>query len=124
MEKAFKSSFRISLDVNASILSKEITLDECARNFNGRYADEILLGSLRPINKDFIQRVRTGAFKVINKRIVKLCEYLGVDPYDDNNAYNYFDTEFTKVQELALRKPELASQIRSLLKNIINITSI
>ncbi|MBY8177689.1 hypothetical protein KW520_20030 [Vibrio fluvialis] len=124
MGKIFRPCAKISKDVCAAMFEQELTLRLCVERFNSRYIREIDSGQLSAINKDFVYRIKNGEFKVVNSRVVKLCEFLGVTPYETELKFMHFEREFEKVEKVAADRPELRSQIKSLLLNIASIASV
>ena len=76
------TNLEISQSVKAALNAKQMSLQQCCKAFNIRYMEEINARRLKPLNKDFVSRVSRNAFKVPSVRVLKLCEFLGIEePY-------------------------------------------
>jgi len=124
VDKIFRPCAKISQDVCDAMSEQKLTLRVCVERFNRRYSRDIDSGQLSAINKDFVYRIKHCEFKVVNSRIAKFCEFLGVNPYEPEVKFMHFEKEFEKVEKVATDRPELRSQIKSLLSNIANIASV
>ncbi|CQH38050.1 Uncharacterised protein [Yersinia frederiksenii] len=69
----------ISGEVNRILLERKMTVRLCSDLFNSKYRNQIDTRECPPMTKDFIQRVRTGQFKVFTSRVSKLCDFLNID---------------------------------------------
>ncbi|KTS74277.1 hypothetical protein [Pantoea stewartii] len=69
----------IAAEVNRMLLEREMTVRYCSDEFNIKYKHQISTGECHPMTKDFVQRVRTGRFKVFTPRVAKLCDFLAID---------------------------------------------
>lgn len=69
---------QISTSVWLALSEREMTLRDCSNSFNIEYKNEIDAGKIRPMTKDFVQRVRSGQFRDFTSRVAKLCEFLDV----------------------------------------------
>ena len=69
----------IALQVEQRLNDSRLTLEECCNDFNIKYSDEIEAGITKPLNKDFLSRVKREAFRVYSPRISKLCEFLEIE---------------------------------------------
>ncbi|PXA69858.1 hypothetical protein [Vibrio sp. 11986-1-5] len=124
MDKIFRPCAKISKDVCVAMSEQKLTLRLCVERFNRRYGREIDSGLLSAINKDFVYRIKNCEFKIVNSRVAKFCEFLGVEPYESEIKFMHFEKEFEKVEKVATDRPELRNQIKSLLLNIANIASV
>ena len=83
--------------VKSAILARKMTLEECCKGFNEKYAKEIMAGSVKPLNKDFLSRVTRNKFKVCSNRILKLCEFLEIE--DFGAAFNHLEVLINQINE-------------------------
>ena len=88
---------RASKLVKSVILAKRMTLEECCKAFNKKYAKEIKTGFVKPLNKDFLSRVTRNKFKVCSDRILKLCEFLEIE--DSGVALNHLEVLKNQISE-------------------------
>ncbi|MCM7773473.1 hypothetical protein M8S83_15315 [Enterobacter asburiae] len=69
----------ISGEVERMLSERKMTVRLCSEEFNRKFRHRIDAGECHPMTKDFVQRVRSGRFKVFTPRIAKLCDFLSVD---------------------------------------------
>ncbi|MDE0292525.1 MAG: hypothetical protein OXK19_08515 [Candidatus Dadabacteria bacterium] len=91
------SNDRTSKLVKSAILARKMTLEECCKAFNEKHVKEIMAGSVKPLNKDFLSRVTRNKFKVCSSRILKLCEFLEID--DSGVAFNHLEVLTNQINE-------------------------
>ena len=118
--KPYQSHTQIATDIEASLKERNLTLRECVDLYNKTYAKEI--GSLLklPLNKDFIQRVKSGRCKVVSLRMVDLCEFLRVDPYEKPSTEVAIQ-ELRNIENLIRQHPILASSLITLMQDVSNL---
>lgn len=127
MNKNLKSCAKISDEVCAALEDMNLTLEKCVHDFNTFYKNELQNSLFNPINKDFIQRIKSCKYKVVNDRVVRLCRYLSINPYEEiqnQHVIKPLNDEFAKVEKLVLQKPELTAQVCNLLQSIIKIACV
>ncbi|MCO4311335.1 hypothetical protein [Pectobacterium versatile] len=69
----------ISGEVNRALSERKMTVRLCSNEFNNKFKHLIDTGECHSMTKDFVQRVRTGRFKVFTPRVAKLCDFLDID---------------------------------------------
>lgn len=117
------TNYQISKMVQSELDLKELSLRQCCDAFNRKYKADIETG-FPPLDKDFVQRIKTNNFKVSNQRVVKLCDFLGVDVSTSNIPREpKLRREFLQIEDAIQGNPALENQVRGLLKNIAQIAS-
>ncbi|TMO88112.1 hypothetical protein [Pseudoalteromonas ruthenica] len=106
---------------------------ECVEAFDNCYMAEISKGEKSSMNKDFISRVKNDGFKVVSQRVLDLCEFLGVNPYEADSKATISQTEsqlghlrieFDKVEKVIRNHPDLENKIKTILRSIADIASV
>lgn len=119
--KTIRSGNQISHEVNQVFKEKKMTLSGCVDAFYRRYQTQISEGTKLAMNKDFLCRVRNNDFKVVSKRVLDLCEFLEINPYEEVREPTCFKREFEKVERVVKQRPELEPKIKSILQSITEI---
>ena len=97
-------------------------MQQCCEEFNKTYAKQISTKAVRPLGKDFVQRVRTNKFKVISARIAQFCDFLNIDTSEHLTYTSVIQTEIHLVEEVIKNNPSFEKDIKDLLRNIVNLT--
>ncbi|QMT36482.1 hypothetical protein [Neisseria wadsworthii] len=97
--------------------AQRLTLRDCVDTYNRKYQDDITNNIKAPLNKDFIQRVRSGKCKVISRRVVDLCIFLQIDPYEQSGEASAIQ-ELKDIENLIRQYPVLESGLLRLLQDI------
>ncbi|KYK82850.1 hypothetical protein SC936_00270 [Aggregatibacter actinomycetemcomitans serotype e str. SC936] len=129
MTLVLRSAPLISIDIDNALKEKQLTLSDCVTQFDSFYSSAIRNGEIMPLNKDFIQRVRKGKYKVVTNRIIQLCKFLHINPYETPSS-KIAISELRNIEKLICEHPELEKRIAqflheaySLVKYGINIKS-
>ncbi|UOO85716.1 hypothetical protein [Neisseria arctica] len=78
------------------------------------------MGKKVPLNKDFIQRLKSGRCKIVGLRVLELCAFLDVDPYESEKS-ELIAREFKELERLIQQHPELEKHLVNLVRNISNL---
>ncbi|WP_373741616.1 hypothetical protein [Neisseria sp.] len=97
--------------------AQRLTLRDCVDAYNREYQDDIAKNRKALLNKDFIQRVRSGRCKVISRRVVDLCVFLQIDPYEQPSETSAIQ-ELKDIENLIRQYPALESGLLQLLKDV------
>ena len=89
----------IAKQIANQLQHRELTVEKCCKAFNLRHSDEISVNSIRPMNKDFLSRVKRGSFKVCSPRILKLCEFLEIGVGDSQETEDPLCALSREIQE-------------------------
>ena len=112
----------LSNAINTTLKAKQLTVRECVDLYNRKYINEIKIGKKSLLNKDFIQRVRSKKYKVVSQRIIDLCFFLEIDPFEPSNqSTNY--PELEKIKILIHKHPEFRNHFISLIQNICDLAN-
>ncbi|QNT60006.1 hypothetical protein AABM17_772 [Neisseria musculi] len=115
--KNYRSYLQIASEIDRVLKAQRLTLRDCVDTYNRKYQDDIANNIKAPLNKDFIQRVRSGKCKVISRRVVDLCVFLQIDPYDQLSEVSAIQ-ELKDIENLIRQYPVLESGLLRLLKDI------
>ncbi|PPK75918.1 hypothetical protein B0F87_1045 [Methylobacter tundripaludum] len=115
------SKTEISQQVKEKLDQRHLTLRRCCDLFNKRFGEEIAAKRIKPITKDFVQRVKSNRFEVITPRVAKLCELLEINLLEASSQKNQFIQEMMLIEKVVKQRPELELQVKKLLVNIADI---
>lgn len=117
------TNYEISVAVDKALKVKNLSVRRCCEIFN-KSTNFIDSDSLEKIilDKDLVQRVRHNKFSVVNTRVSKLCDFLGIDlkassPSLDSSLIK----EFQALEVVIRKNPNLESKLRVLLNNVIEV---
>lgn len=110
------ANLNVSTSIKQRLKEKDMTLEDCCKAFNNKHKEEILNKLVRPLNKDFLSRATRGNFKVLNERILKLCEFLEIkDPQKIKmHSYGLFE-QINQFETLAKKNPTLKERFPQIL---------
>jgi hypothetical protein len=112
---------QISEKVGIELNLQGLSLRKCCERFNSRYKSDIEAG-FPPLDKDFVQRIKSNNFEVTSKRVSKLCDFLGISVSTTNTPKELkLKKEFLQIEDAIHGNPELEKQVRGLLRNIAQI---
>lgn len=130
----YRSCSQLSADIKVAVKRKGFTLAECVEAFDNRYKTEIEEGEKSPMNKDFISRAKNDGFKVVSQRVLDLCEFLDVNPYEADtkttgmgqaeDPFGHLKKEFEKVEQIVRKRPDLEKKVKTILRSIADIASV
>jgi hypothetical protein len=118
------TNYEISVAVKKALKQKQWSVRHCCKMYNENIQ---LIDSnyqnINPLDKDFVQRVRNNKFSVVTKRVVALCDFLGIDLKRNKvvNCVTLLEDEFIKFEKIISNNPLLEEKARKLLKNIIDV---
>lgn len=115
--KHYRTYTQIADDVNDALKRRKLTLRECVSLYNQAYEKDISAGKKTPLNKDFIQRLRSGKCKVVSLRVLQLCSFLDIDPYE-RVLSGAVTRELEYLENLIQQKPELEKHLVSLVRGL------
>jgi diphthamide synthase subunit DPH2 len=116
------TNLEISIAVNNALKARGWSVRKCSESFNINYLDKIRTSNISAMDKDFIQRVKQNKFKVVNKRVLLLCDFLNINLKRENTSFEYILSDEFHAIEVAIRKnPSIEKQIRELLANIAEV---
>jgi diphthamide synthase subunit DPH2 len=119
------SNLEISIAVNDALKARGWSVRKCSESFNINYLDEIKTFKVSAMDKDFIQRVKQNKFKVVNNRVLNLCDFLNINLKDERKSFEYILSDEFHAIEVAIRKnPSIEKQIRELLVNIAEVITL
>ncbi|PIT20695.1 hypothetical protein [Snodgrassella communis] len=122
MKSNYRSVASLANAINIALKAKQLTLRECVDIYNNRYINEISNGEKSLLNKDFIQRVRSRKYKVVSQRIIDLCIFLEIDPFEHSSQLpNY--PELEKIENLIHEHPEFRNHLSNLIQNICDFAN-
>ncbi|MDO6426563.1 hypothetical protein Q4489_06030 [Thalassotalea sp. 1_MG-2023] len=117
------TNFEIAERVKTELYQRKLSLRKCCEAFNSAYKEDIANG-FPALDKDFVQRVKKNKFEVSSKRVVKLCDFLGIDVSTFNESVEpKLKREFLQIESAIQRNPSIEQQIRGLLKHIAKIAN-
>lgn len=122
MESNYHSVAYLANAINRALKVKKLTVRECVDLYNNQHLIEIKKGEKVLLNKDFIQRVRYKKYKVVSQRIIDLCIFLEIDPFEHcSQSANY--PELEKIKKLIHRHPEFRNHLSNLIQNIYDLAN-
>ncbi|EOQ73996.1 MULTISPECIES: hypothetical protein [Acinetobacter calcoaceticus/baumannii complex] len=110
--------YEISLEVKNYLDREKISLRDVCNKFNLLKKDEINLGLVKPLNKDFLLRIKNSDFKVVNRRVLDLCEFLKIGVNQKILSRTSMTAEFQNLERIALEHPSLEQKLKSLLAEV------
>jgi hypothetical protein len=110
--------YEISLEVKNYLDREKISLRDVCNRFNLLKKDEINLGLVKPLNKDFLLRIKNSDFKVVNRRVLDLCEFLKIGVNQKILSRTSMTAEFQNLERIALEHPSLEQKLKSLLAEV------
>jgi len=110
--------YEISLEVKNYLDREKISLRDVCNTFNLLKKDEINLGLVKPLNKDFLLRIKNSDFKVVNRRVLDLCEFLKIGVNQKILSRTSMTAEFQNLERIALEHPSLEQKLKSLLAEV------
>jgi hypothetical protein len=120
----------IADSISSAIQTKGWTLEECCLEYNRKYKKDIKNNDLRPLNKDFLSRIKRKRFEVLSSRIVKLCEFLNVpttkgsrDQKNDNQPLIALSHQIHDFEQYLSNNPSLSERFSGLVHFLSAITN-
>ncbi|MEO4092641.1 hypothetical protein ABH307_11385 [Acinetobacter pittii] len=110
--------YEISLEVKNYLDREKISLRDVCNTFNLLKKDEINLGLVKPLNKDFLLRIKNSDFKVVNRRVLDLCDFLKIGVNQKILSRTSMTAEFQNLERIALEHPSLEQKLKSLLAEV------
>lgn len=110
--------YEISLEVKSYLDREEISLRDVCNRFNLLNKNEIDLGLVKPLNKDFLLRIKNSDFKVVNRRVLDLCDFLKIGVNQKILSRTSMTAEFQNLERIALEHPSLEQKLKSLLAEV------
>jgi len=110
--------YEISLEVKSYLDREEISLRDVCNRFNLLNKNEINLGLVKPLNKDFLLRIKNSDFKVVNRRVLDLCDFLKIGVNQKILSRTSMTAEFQNLERIALEHPSLEQKLKSLLAEV------
>lgn len=110
--------YEISLEVKNYLDREKISLRDVCNTFNLLKKNEINLGLVKPLNKDFLLRIKNSDFKVVNRRVLDLCEFLKIGVNQKILSRTSMTAEFQNLERIALEHPSLEQKLKSLLAEV------
>ncbi|MHC3137907.1 hypothetical protein ACWPO0_19135 [Acinetobacter nosocomialis] len=110
--------YEISLEVKSYLDREEISLRDVCNRFNLLNKNEIDLGLVKPLNKDFLLRIKNSDFKVVNRRVLDLCDFLKIGINQKILSRTSMTAEFQNLERIALEHPSLEQKLKSLLAEV------
>lgn len=104
----------ISVAVDRSLKDRGWTILDCCQAYNAAQK-----GS-KPLQKDFVQRIRKNKFSVISDRVVDLCRFLQIET-DRPARVIKLQQELEAVEALLKSNPSLEPKVKKLLNNLLDI---
>ncbi|MDO4248219.1 MAG: hypothetical protein Q4C79_04525 [Neisseria sp.] len=94
--------------------------------YNQTYAEDISKQRKRALNKDFVQRIRSGKCKVVSSRVVDLCAFLGVETYEkaELGTTDKVSRELKNIENLIHQHPFLENSMVKLLQDVIRLAKL
>lgn len=110
--------------VDIALREDNRSLEKICEDFNQLYSIDINEGSKKPLNKDFISRLRNNNFRVRTERILYFCEYIGVDLQQKPSRLNAIEQQVRELELFIKQKstkntPELR-ELRNFLNQVFN----
>jgi hypothetical protein len=118
--KNYRTCIQIAEEIDYVLKTRKLTLRECVALYNQCYAKDIFNGKKTPLNKDFIQRLRSGKCKIVSTRVLGLCTFLDVNPYADELPGSV-TREIRSLENLIRQRPELEKHLVNLIKSLGNL---
>lgn len=122
MEPNYHSISYLANAINTALKVKKLTIRECVNLYNNRYLKKIKKGEKQLLNKDFIQRVRYKKYKVVSQRIIDLCIFLDIDPYEHSKQSAIYP-ELENIKNLIHKHPEFRDHLSNLIQNIYDFAN-
>ncbi|MCU4423201.1 hypothetical protein [Acinetobacter sp. WU_MDCI_Abxb74] len=110
--------YEISLEVKSYLDREGISLRDVCNKFNLLKKNEINLGLVKPLNKDFLLRIKNSDFKVVNRRVLDLCDFLKIGVNQKILSRTSMTAEFQNLERIALEHPSLEQKLKSLLAEV------
>ncbi|WP_023269654.1 hypothetical protein [Acinetobacter gyllenbergii] len=105
----------VSFEIKKYFDRERISLRDFCNNFNLLNSKKISKGEMKPLNKDFLLRIKNNEFKVVNKRVLDLCDFLGVEGDKKVLSRTSMTREFQNLEKIALEHPSIEKKLKSLL---------
>jgi len=116
------TALEISNAVKDAIDRLDKSIRQICQDFNN---DDGFLGKYcprpKPLDKDFIQRIKSNRFEVISDRVLILCDYLNIDTHISSDKYKSLQEEFSMLERLARSNPQIENKLKSLLSNFADL---
>jgi hypothetical protein len=107
--------YEVSLEIKSYLDREEVSLRSFCDKFNLLNSKKINNGEMKPLNKDFLLRIKNNEFKVVNRRVLDLCDYLGVEVDKKALSRTSMTHEFQNLEKIALEHPSIEKKLKSLL---------
>lgn len=107
--------YEVSFEIKKYFDREDISLRDFCNKFNLLNSNKINNGDMKPLNKDFLLRVKNNEFKVVNKRVLDLCDFLGVEVDKKVLSRTSMTREFQNLEKIALEHPSIEKKLKSLL---------
>lgn len=110
----------VSKLVSSELIRRRWTVRQCCETFNQENLASIRNGTIVPLDKDFVQRVKSGKFKVLSARIIRFCSFLGLDLSRNHlETEGFLKEEIKSFEDVILKKPHLADSVKVLLRSLL-----
>ncbi|ENV37509.1 hypothetical protein F959_01632 [Acinetobacter venetianus RAG-1 = CIP 110063] len=110
--------YEVSLEVKKYLDREKVSLRDFCNKYNTLNNMEIRDGAIKPLNKDFLLRVKNNEFKVVNKRVLDLCDYLGLNVSRKVLSKSTMVNEFQNLQKIAQKHPYLEEKLINILAEV------
>lgn len=107
--------YEVSLEIKSYLDREEVSLRSFCDKFNLLNNKKINNGEMKPLNKDFLLRIKNNEFKVVNRRVLDLCDYLGIEVDKKTLSRTSMTREFQNLEKIALEHPSIEKKLKSLL---------
>lgn len=107
--------YEVSLEIKNYLEREKISLRDFCNKFNSLNSNKINDGLIKPLNKDFLLRVKNNEFKVVNKRVLDLCDFLGLKVDKKVLSRTSMTREFQNLERIALEHPSIEKKLKTLL---------
>ena len=122
----YRTHTQIANDIRCVLKERKLTLRECVDLYNQTYAEDISKQRKRALNKDFVQRIRSGKCKVVSSRVVDLCAFLGVETHEkaELGTTDKVSRELKNIENLIHQHPFLENSMVKLLQDVIRLAKL
>ncbi len=103
----------LSKAVDLALREDGRSLEKICDDYNSMYSKEISQRTVRPLNKDFVSRLRNNRFKVRSERVLLFCDFLGINLNKEKSQIAVIEQQ-AKELELFIRKQKNAPELEEL----------
>lgn len=116
------TSYEISCAINNALIDRKWSIRKCCQQYNLSKKNEIHNCIIKPLDKDFVQRVKNNRFSLISDRVLELCDFLEINTYDKSNKFsNSLQEEFAAIENLIQKRPILEDKLKKLLTDFTDL---